>query len=234
MTDPTRTQNPPADAATGTFDSGTVPPANSDAVGKQYRRGAESPESVRSASGCGTRSCSGRDRTIRRGSRPGRVAAGVRVRAGTGPSSLREFVLRLLGAESADPFASAQVALAELKTAQDRKPPTNPWAWLTVGLSATLGVLVAGWLLVRIADGRIVDQIRATEVELDRGLGELSEAVKEIDAARAIDLHGKADAAARLDAARAFTDAMKRYNSAKTRIDDARRGRANLLDRLVK
>ncbi|OWK38955.1 serine/threonine-protein kinase [Fimbriiglobus ruber] len=159
------------------------------------------------------------------------------------PPALRGFILELLDKEPAKRPASAHAALtklAELKAVPtpeqielaELKPPSNPWAWLTIGLSATLGLLIVGWLLVRAEQARNVDRIRATEVELDRGLDELSEAVKEMDAARAIDLHGKADAAARLKAAERFRDAMDRYNSAKTRIDDAHRTRANLLDRL--
>jgi serine/threonine protein kinase len=147
------------------------------------------------------------------------------------PPVLRGFVLELLDKEPAKRPASAHAALAQLKAIRDRKP-SNPWAWLTVGLSATLGLLIAGWLLVRAEQAQNVELIRATEVELERGLDELSEAVKELNAAQAIDLNGKMDAAARLKSADQFREAMKRYDSAKARIDAAHRTRANLLDLL--
>ena len=57
----------------------------------------------------------------------------------------------------------------------------NPWVWLTVGLSATLDLVIARWLLVRADQARTVDSIRTTEVELDRSLDELSESAKKIN-----------------------------------------------------
>ncbi len=159
------------------------------------------------------------------------------------PPALRDFILKFLDKEPAKRPASARAALATLKAIRDRKPPTNPWVWLTVGLSATLGLLVAGWLLVQAQNvervrkteaeqARNMERIRETELELERGLNELSEAVKELGAAQAIDLHGKADAAARLEATVRFRNAMTRYNDAKTRIDAAQRTRTELLDLL--
>jgi hypothetical protein len=148
------------------------------------------------------------------------------------PPGLRGFALGLLDTDPAERPASARAALAKLTAIRDRKPPTNPWVWLTVGLSATLGVLIAGWLLVRAEQARLVNRIRETEVELERGLAELSEAVENFAAAEAIFLNGKLDAKKLVEAAGKFRVALRQYDKAKAHIDDAQRARAELLDRL--